>query len=102
MSMDSECDFDSISLEDCQAALDSDGSAHLVFQGVGGGAIAFGVTRESIGALRRELRILEEHLDLQASQWNQPSSSYRSQLRGAPCPQSRNENLTTQRNTNAS
>jgi hypothetical protein len=60
-------DIDSITLEECRAALDADGSAHLVFYGAGGGAIAFGVSLKTIGALRRELRIAEDHLERHSS-----------------------------------
>lgn len=58
-------DIPSIILLGCRAQRAPDGSVDLVFDAVGGGAIAFGITTEGLRELRRAIGDADEFLDRQ-------------------------------------
>jgi hypothetical protein len=55
-------DMPSVTLTGCQAATSADGSVGLVFHTVEGGAIAFGLTLETLDELRAAIRVAEDFL----------------------------------------
>jgi hypothetical protein len=59
---DGSGDFVSITLQGCKAGFAADGSAHLTFYTVGGGAIALNVILETLGELRHAIRAAEDFL----------------------------------------